>query len=601
MKRSNIIYKITFVIVIDLASLYSFGQTNTITALTDLGTRYDFAYSIAIQADSKFVVAGDAYGKPCMIRFDTTGILDNTFGSGGKVFASWDCGSSPADNEIKIQSDGKIVLGTRYYNGANDDFIVARYNANGTPDISFGENGQVITQIGSYHDWCNSIAIQSDDKILAGGSTENGLEGEFNSDFALLRYNSDGTIDSSFGNNGIVITHIGLRYNVAYSIAVQQNGKIILAGEANDSIFSDFAIARYNSDGSLDNSFGIGGIARIALSETYDYARSVVLQSDEKIVVAGSAQNGLSNENIALVRFTTEGSLDSTFGSNGVVITDISIEFANSVVIQHDNKIIVAGSYTSSTVYDFATLRYNTDGSLDNSFGINGLITTSFGNGDSEGNAVAIGNNGEILIAGTFNHGPPLYFDFALIRLFSRFSPQSLPTLLSPSNGSTGKSINPTMTWYTVLGATSYNILVSTSPNFDNDVIYCTGLPSASFSVSGLNYNTTYYWKISSNNNEDTSEWSDVWNFSTIAFTDLTERSTEQLKLYPMPIVDRLFINGIGDEISIVSILSIDGKLIRQVRGYGIKEIDFYGIQKGIYILKISNSKINYTKKILKQ
>jgi uncharacterized delta-60 repeat protein len=590
--------KTFLMIFINLLSLLSFGQTNTIKVLTDLGTPYDYANSIAIQNDGKVVVAGHANGTPCIIRFDTTGLLDNTFGTFGKVFASW---KSTGDQDIKIQTDGKIVLGTGFNNGTDYDFIVARYNVDGTLDVSFGENGKAVTQINKYDDEVHSIAIQSDGKILVGGTTNVSPTGEIKYDFALIRYNSNGEIDSTFGKNGITSTHIGLYYNIAYSIAIQKDEKIILAGEANDSIFSDFTLVRYNSDGSLDNSFGIGGIVRIALSETYDYARSVVLQSDEKIVVSGTAQNGLSNENIALVRYTTEGSLDSTFGSNGVVITDISIEFANSVVLQPDNKIIVAGSYTSSTIYDFASLRYNADGSLDNSFGRNGLITTSFGNGDSEGNAVAIGNNGEIVIAGTFNHGPPLYFDFALVRLFSKLSPQSLPTLLSPPNGSTDQSINPTMTWYTAIGATSYNIQISTSPNFDNDVIYCTGLPSASFSVSGLNYNTTYYWKISNNNNEDTSEWSDVWSFSTIAFTDLTERNMEQIKLFPIPIVDRLFINGIGDEISIVSIFSVDGKLIRQVKGYGNKEINFYGIQNGIYLIKISNSNINYTKKILKQ
>jgi uncharacterized delta-60 repeat protein len=356
----TLLYKIIItatIIYINLSSLLSFGQTNTVKVLSDLGTHYDFAYTIAIQDDGKVVVAGDADGKPCMIRYDTTGLLDNTFSSGGKVFASWNCGSSPADNEIKIQPDGKIVLGSRYFNGSNDDFIVARYNADGTPDISFGEYGKVIIQIGNHDDWCNSIAIQSDGKILAGGSTDIGSPGDFNHDFALLRCNSDGTIDNSFGNNGIVITHIGLKYNVAYSMAIQQNGKIILAGEANDSIFSDFAIARYNPDGSLDNSFGNSGVVRIALSETYDYAKSVALQSDGKIVVAGSAQNGLSNENCALVRFDTVGSFDATFGTNGIMITDISNEMGNSVAIQPDDKIVLAGSYTNTTIWSIIDIR----------------------------------------------------------------------------------------------------------------------------------------------------------------------------------------------------------------------------------------------------
>ncbi len=109
------------------------------------------------------------------------------------------------------------------------------------------------------------------------------------------------------------------------TMAIQQDGKIVLAGEARDTLFTDFALARYHSDGSPDFSFGTEGVVLTALSETYDHARSVVLQADEKILVAGSAQNGLSNENIALVRYDTTGLLDGTFGTDGVVITDIGL------------------------------------------------------------------------------------------------------------------------------------------------------------------------------------------------------------------------------------------------------------------------------------
>jgi uncharacterized delta-60 repeat protein len=495
------IYRTGLIVFINLVSLCSYGQTNTFRVLTDLGTRYDYAYSIDVQSDGKVIVAGDAYGTPCMIRFDTTGVLDNSFGLGGKVFASWDCGSNPADNEIKIQSDGKIVLGTRYHNGENDDFIVARYHVDGTPDLEFGENGQVISQIGSYNDWCNTIAIQPDGKIVAAGGTGILPPGYFKYDFVLVRYNSDGTIDDSFGENGIVTTHIGSSSSIAYSMAIQQNGKIVLAGEARDSIFTDFTVARYNSDGSPDTAFGNKGFVRTALSATYDHATSMVLQADEKILVAGSAQNGLSNENIALVRYDTTGLLDGTFGTDGVVITDIDQEMGKSLALQSDHKIILAGEYTNSTIWDFAAFRYNVDGSLDDSFGINGLITTSFGNGDSYGMAVAIGNDGEILIAGTYNHGSPDYMDFALARLFSNLVPDYTLILSSPLNGDTVQSMNPTLTWNPVFGASSYNLQVSTTPDFSSTIIHEPGIPFTSYPYCALNNNTTYYWRVSANIN----------------------------------------------------------------------------------------------------
>ncbi len=210
------ISRTVLLVLINTVLLNSFGQTNTFRVLTDLGTHYDYAYSIGLQSDGKVIVAGDAYGTPSMIRFDTTGVLDHSFGSEGKVFASWDCGSNPADNEIKIQSDGKIVLGTRYYNGENADFIVARYNTDGSPDQEFGENGQVISQFGSYDELCNTIAIQADGKILAAGGIGVLPAGYSEYDFVLARYHSDGTIDDSFGNNGFVTTHFMSRSSIVY-------------------------------------------------------------------------------------------------------------------------------------------------------------------------------------------------------------------------------------------------------------------------------------------------------------------------------------------------------------------------------------------------
>ena len=595
--------KALFIVFSGLVSLLSFGQNSTIQVLTDLGTRYDYAYSIALQPDGKVLVAGDAWGNPCIIRFDTTGMLDNSFGSGGKVIETWDCGSNPADGEIEIQNNGKIVLGTRYHNGANTDFLMARYHDDGSPDASFGENGKVITPIGGHHDWCNAIAIQSDGKILAGGSTDTSPEGDSRHDFALVRYHADGSRDASFGNNGIVITHIGLSYNVAYSLAIQHDGKIIMAGEANDSIFSDFAVVRYHSDGSLDNSFGDQGIVRTALSESYDFAKSVVVQDDEKILVAGSAQNGLSNYNCALVRYNTDGLPDETFGTNGVVISDISNEMGNAVALQPDHKIVLAGLFTNTTIWDFAVFRYHPDGALDNSFGTNGLLTASFGRGDSEGNALAIGADGEILLAGSFNHGSPDYFDFALLRLFSSLSGPSLsaPTLISPADGATGQSTSLEMTWSSVPGAISYNIQISASPQFDPVLISHIGWSSNSLISSGLNSNTSYYWRVSGTGSNASSEWSDTWAFATGETTGIDDMGAERIKVYPLPLTHKLFVDGIDGEMTTVSIYSIEGRIIKQVEGVGIKEIDFTDIPNGIYLLGIFNFQISYTRKIVKQ
>lgn len=581
-------------------SILSHGQTNTFKLYTDLSHHNDYASSVAIQNDGKVLVAGDAWGKPCLLRYDLTGALDKSFGTEGKVFASFEGPYNPNKNDIKIQEDGKIVMGTSYSNGIDGDFVVLRFNMDGSPDLSFGNKGQAISPIGQANDYCKSIAIQADGKIIAAGTTENGSSGSGNFDFAAVRYNSDGTIDRTFGNEGKAITHIG-QGNVANSVVIQPDGKIILAGKSNEIIFSDFALVRYNQDGTLDKSFGGSGIIQTQVSGTYDFANSVILQKDGKIIAGGSAQDGFSNYNFALVRYNADGSLDTGFGTNGIVTTDrSSVDIGNSLTIQSDEKLILAGGTLRGLGFDFCTIQYNTDGTPDNSFGTDGLITTSFGNGDAEANDIAIGNDGEIIIVGSYNRGAPNYNDFALVRLFSKLTEQTPPILSSPENSAFDQSVNPVMTWNEVSGATSYNIQVSPSPDFDDQVISCTGLPSTSFSVMGLSDNTTYYWRASTTSVGGTSMWSDTWYFSTGVYNDLSERNTEQIKLYPVPVTDKLFIDGIQDKIVTVSILSAEGKLLKEIQGVGIREVEFPDTKKGMYILRILSSGMNYSKKIMK-
>lgn len=421
MEAKNKVGRLILILGTILLPVFLCGQTNTFVIITDMGTNYDYAHSIAVQPDEKVIVAGDSYGFPCMIRFDTEGALDPLFGNEGRVFAPWSGGGNPLATDVVVLSDGMILLGSSYYNGNDNDFIIACFIPDGSIDENFGSNGTTVTSIGSFEDVCFAIALQADGKLLAAGGT-NKSQGSFDYDFALVRYKPDGTPDSTFGNSGIVITQIGLYMNRAYSVVVQQDGKILLAGEAQDSqeAFSDFAVVRYNEDGSLDSNFGTNGKLRISLGETYDYAKSMVLQEDGKIVIAGYTQNGLNNYDFALIRLNTDGSFDDNFGNNGIVTTDIGNDYANSVTLQQDGKIVLAGSTTSGTMYDFATLRYNEDGSADVTFGDNGVIITSLVTGDDEGNSVVIRDNGEILIAGMVNTESGGYdSDFALLRLFS--------------------------------------------------------------------------------------------------------------------------------------------------------------------------------------
>ena len=382
--------------------------------ITPVGSSDDGASSVAIQPDGKIVAAGNSFNGTnadiAVVRYNTVGTLDTSFGGTGKVITPVGSSNDGASS-VAIQPDGKIVAAGYSFNGANsNDFAVVRYNTDGTLDTSFGGTGKVITPISSSHDAASSVAIQSDGKIVAAGTS-----GNFpNFDFAVVRYNTDGTLDTSFNGTGKVITQVGSSGDVAYSVAIQSDGKIVVVGYSFNGAGAAFAVVRYNTNGSLDTSFnGTGKV--ITPMGSNDVARSVAIQSDGKIVVAGNSPNDGADPAFAVVRYNTNGSLDTSFGGTGKVITQVSsgVESANSVAIQADGKIVVAGG-SQGADYDFAVVRYNADGSLDTSFNGTGKVVTPIGSRGDHASSVAIQPDGKIVAAGRSNNGSN--HDFALVR-----------------------------------------------------------------------------------------------------------------------------------------------------------------------------------------
>jgi uncharacterized delta-60 repeat protein len=214
----------------------------------------------------------------------------------------------------------------------------------------------VTTEVGSSDDRAYSVAIQSDGKIVVAGFERNGIS---NFDFALVRYNTDGSLDTNFDSDGKVTTAIGSGTDSAYSVAIQSDGKIVVAGYSDNGSNDDFALVRYNTDGSLDTNFDSDGKVTTEVGSSDDYAESVAIQSDGKIVAAGYSSNG-GNNDFALVRYNTDGSLDTSFDSDGKVTTAIgsASDFARSVAIQSDGKIVVAGYSDNGSNADFALVRY---------------------------------------------------------------------------------------------------------------------------------------------------------------------------------------------------------------------------------------------------
>ncbi|MEW6348652.1 MAG: DUF4347 domain-containing protein [Thermodesulfobacteriota bacterium] len=368
--------------------------------VTTVGPSADVANAAAIQSDGKIVVAGYAYNGSnndfAAVRYNADGSLDTTFDFEGKVNtpvgASGDYGRS-----LAIQSDGKIVVAGYSNVGGNSDFSVVRYNSNGSLDDEFNYGGTVTTSISTGLDEANAVAIQTDGKIVVAGDASISSKWRF----AVVRYTSDGSLDPTFSGDGKLVTVLSTNDH-AYGVAIQTDGKIVVAGSSYNGSNNDFSVARYNSDGTLDTTFDTDGKAITAVGSGDDFGRSVAIQSDGKILVAGYASIGTNND-FAVVRYNSDGSLDTTFDGDGKLTTTIGTadDNAYSVVVQPDGKIVVGGSSNNGTDNDFAVVRYNPDGSLDATLDGDGRLTTAVGSSDDNGASVAIQPDGKIVAAGS--------------------------------------------------------------------------------------------------------------------------------------------------------------------------------------------------------
>jgi len=319
------------------------------------------------------------------------GDLDPSFGTGGLVTTDFesrdDFGVGAA-----LQSDGKIVVAgnSGVFSPFNIDFALARYNPDGSLDSTFGNGGKVSSDFGTSVDAASDVVVQADGKLVAGG-----LSG-FN--FAVARYNPDGSLDTSFGVGGVTTTDFGGSEQVN-AVILQADGKIVAAGYTLPSgLPGDFALARYNPDGSLDTTFGTAGKVTTDLG-SFDLGFDAEATGDGKIVVSG--RNG---DNFALARYDANGALDPTFGTGGKVTTDLGgSDQAQGLTIDAAGRVVATGPSSG----DFALVRYNLDGSLDSGFGAGGIVKTDFSGGSPDtAFDVVVDGNGRITVAGGSSPAP---------------------------------------------------------------------------------------------------------------------------------------------------------------------------------------------------
>jgi uncharacterized delta-60 repeat protein len=340
------------------------------------------------------------------------GDLDLTFDGDGKVITN----IGPDEDKayaVAVQGDGKIVAAGWCYTGATNDFCLARYNPDGSLDTGFDGDGKVTTAIRTGGDLASDVILQGDGKIVAAGN----CYADINSDFCLARYSPDGSLDTGFDGDGKVTTAIGGGYDQASAVALQGDGKIVAAGYcytgASD---SDFCLARYNPDGSLDTRFGGDGKVTTSFSIGPDFAFAVALQGNGKIVAAGRCYTGAGDDlRFCLARYNPDGSLDTGFDGDGKVTTAIGTgsDFAYAVAIQGDGKIVAGGRCYTGATDDFCLARYNPGGSLDTGFDGDGKVTTAIGTGSDVASDVALQGDGKIVAGGHCYTGTT---DFCLAR-----------------------------------------------------------------------------------------------------------------------------------------------------------------------------------------
>jgi uncharacterized delta-60 repeat protein len=380
------------------------GFHGTGTVVTPIATGSSQATAIVRQGDGKLVVAGavlvPVVGNPdnidfLVVRYDASGALDPTFGGGtGIVTTAIRTGEDTAHAVIQ-QTDGKLVVaGVSYDEAFNDSmFSLVRYQTDGTLDPTFGGGtGMVTTPIAAgAFDAAWALLQQADGKLVAAGTTDAGI--------AVVRYDTSGMLDAGFGGTGIVTTVVG-GSSIAKAVVEQAaDHKLVIAGSSD----ADIALVRYGTDGTPDAGFNGTGIVTTTVGAGNAEARGLVQQaSGGKLVVAGVSNDG-TNDQFTLVRYGTNGAVDTAgFGTSGVVTTSVGAgnSSASGLVEQADGKLVAAGVASNGTNTDFALVRYGATGTPDATFGTAGVVTTPIGTGDDAAAAIAYQPDGFLVAAG---------------------------------------------------------------------------------------------------------------------------------------------------------------------------------------------------------
>lgn len=343
------------------------------------------------------------------LSIGTTSMVWAVSGQPGTLDASWASASPIGPGKVitqvgggadvakasALQPDGKVLIAGYCTGLSNNDFCALRYNVDGTPDNTFGTDGKVISPVANRDDLAAAIALQPDGRAVLAGQCK--VEGSINV-FCALRYNHDGTLDTSFGSGGTLTSSVS---GSVSAVAVQADGKLVFAGECSGSNGnSHFCALRYHANGSIDVNFGAAGKATSTIGSSGSFSTALALQADGKLLLAGQCLGPTSNSASCLLRYDANGAIDVTFGAGGLVVNDQnSIFYTNALVLQPDGRVTLAGTCFGNTP-DFCAQRYNANGTLDTTFGTAGKATTAVGGVDDYATAIALQPDAKLVVAG---------------------------------------------------------------------------------------------------------------------------------------------------------------------------------------------------------
>ncbi len=341
----------------------SFGTGGRVITPVGAGSSHDDAYGVAVRADGKIVAAGFTDNEHtnidfAAVRLNANGSLDATFDGDGKVITPV---NGEADYAVDVAVQGnKTILTGRSFKLSNNDFALVRYDNGGALDTTFDADGKATLDFSSgSDDYGEDIAVEPGGKVVVAGSTGTTNNSSTN-DFAVARFTADGLPDSAFSGDGKATVHFGTGGDNAYAVGIQEDGKIVVGGKAQGGSGDDFALARFRANGSGDGEFDLDGRLTTDLGGAGDWLWDLAVQDDGRIVVAGTSGNSSSHANFALARYNPDGSLSTSFDHDGKTQTDFadSSDEGRSVALQEDGRIVVAGLSNSVGNNDFAVARY---------------------------------------------------------------------------------------------------------------------------------------------------------------------------------------------------------------------------------------------------